>query len=78
MDTLTYTVDEAAALLGVGPRWLAEAARHKRVPSVKLGRYVRFTRAQLDEIVTSHSRDGDTPHPWGLTPAAARRTRRTS
>lgn len=73
----TLSVDDAAAALGVGRRWLADQARNGRVPHIKLGIHTRFTPAQLDEIIAANTRAADAvkPHPWGLTPAAARRRR---
>jgi len=73
----TLSVSDAAAALGVGNRWLADQARAGRVPHLKLGIHTRFTPAQLDEIIAAHTRAPDSvkPHPWDLTPAAARRRR---
>jgi excisionase family DNA binding protein len=38
---------EAAELLAVPKSWVGEAARARRLPHVKLGRYRRFDRADL-------------------------------
>lgn len=41
------TADQAGALLGVPATWLLAEARAGRIPHVRLGRYVRFVRADL-------------------------------
>jgi excisionase family DNA binding protein len=43
------TVDEAAELLNVPRSWIAEQARHDRIPNIRLGRYRRFDREELLE-----------------------------
>lgn len=52
----------AAAQLGVPSTWLLAEARANRVPHVRLGRYVRFSREQLaawaDEQVRGPRIDG--------------------
>jgi excisionase family DNA binding protein len=39
----------AAALLSVPASWVLGQARKDRIPHVKLGRYTRFRRADLDQ-----------------------------
>ncbi len=41
--------DEAAHLLSVKTSWVYEAVRTGRVPCVRVGRHIRFTRAMLEE-----------------------------
>ena len=48
-----YTVEQSADYLKVSPRWVAERARQHLVPHTRLGRFVRFTRAQLDAIAAA-------------------------
>lgn len=43
------TADEAAALLSVPASWVLSEARTNRIPSVRLGRYVRFKRDDLEQ-----------------------------
>ena len=48
------TVEEVAALLKVKPSWVYErirARRGEKLPHVKLGHYVRFERAAVEEFV---------------------------
>ena len=40
-------VDEAAALLGVSPKWIKRRTTTGEVPSVKLGRCRRYRRTDL-------------------------------
>jgi excisionase family DNA binding protein len=50
MCKLFYTVDEAAARLGLRPSWLYERTRRKAIPHRRLGKYVRFTEEDLQAI----------------------------
>jgi excisionase family DNA binding protein len=43
------TAREAAALLAVRPSWVYEAVREGRLPCLRIGRHVRFTRELLEE-----------------------------
>jgi excisionase family DNA binding protein len=40
--------EEAAEMLSVSPQWVLAQARAGRIPHVRLGRYVRFEREQLE------------------------------
>ena len=70
--------DQAAKWLGVPTRWLQTQVRAKRVRYTPLGRYVRFSQADLDLIVETH-KAGPEPAPVvepmdpRLRPARARR-----
>ena len=75
MAVQTYTVAEAAQMLGVGEWWLAQAARQGKVPHLHLGRKRLFTQQHLDEIMRNAER---TPAPapavpLGMSRASARR-----
>ncbi len=41
------TIADAAALLGVKKSWLDQRTRTKRIPHLKLGKYVRFDQDEL-------------------------------
>lgn len=43
------TADQAAELLRVPKTWVLAEARADRIPHVRLGRYVRFEPAQLEQ-----------------------------
>jgi len=46
--------EDAARLLAVKPNWVYEAVRARRLPCVRVGRHVRFTRAMLDRWLAEH------------------------
>ena len=48
---ILFTVEEAAQILEVAPTWLYERTRKKAIPFRKLGKYVRFTMADLEAII---------------------------
>jgi excisionase family DNA binding protein len=41
--------DEAAALLAVKTSWIYDAVRTGKLPCIRVGRHIRFTRAMLEE-----------------------------
>jgi excisionase family DNA binding protein len=45
--------DQAAELLAVKTSWIYDAARTGRLPCIRIGRHIRFTRAMLEEWLTS-------------------------
>jgi excisionase family DNA binding protein len=49
---------EAAKLLAVRPSWVYDAVRNGRLPAIRVGRHLRFTRAQLEEWVADHGVGG--------------------
>jgi excisionase family DNA binding protein len=49
--TLTLSVAEAAARLGVHPETVYTRIRDKEWPCTRMGRKIRFTPAQLDQIL---------------------------
>jgi excisionase family DNA binding protein len=51
-----YTTAEAAELLRMSAEWLKKQAWRGQVPCVRMGRSVRFTDAQLNEIIAAHER----------------------
>ena len=52
---MLFTVAEAAEILRVPSTWLYERTRKKAIPFRKLGKYVRFTKADLDTISSGNS-----------------------
>jgi len=48
---LTYTVPEAAALLGISRSTAYECVRRGEIPSLTLGRRVLITRTQLEQLL---------------------------
>ncbi len=49
LDGPLLTPADAAALLNVKTSWIYEAVRTGRLPCLRLGRHIRFTRAMLEE-----------------------------
>lgn len=56
-----YTPADLAELFGVTERWIHEWRRTNGWPSVRVGRTIRFTQAQVDEILERHSQAPETP-----------------
>jgi excisionase family DNA binding protein len=48
---------EAARLLAVKPSWVYEAVRDRRMPCLRVGRHIRFTRQMLDQWL-AENREG--------------------
>jgi excisionase family DNA binding protein len=48
---LTYTVPEAAALLGISRSTAYECVRRGEIPSLTLGRRVLISRSQLERLL---------------------------
>lgn len=73
----TYTVAEVAQALGVTTYWLADRARLRQVPHLRLGRRVRFTAGHVAAIREQFERGPAPEPPVRLSPrsAAARRRR---
>jgi excisionase family DNA binding protein len=53
LQKLLYDVAEAAQRLGVKPSWLYERTRRNALPCRRLGKYVRFSEADLLDIMES-------------------------
>ena len=55
---LLFTTEEAAELVAVPVTWLAEAARQNKVPSVRVGHYVRFKIDDLRNFIEQSAGNG--------------------
>ena len=51
VDRLTYTVDEAAAVLGISRNSAYEAARRGEIPTIRVGRRILVPRSLLEELL---------------------------
>lgn len=51
-ERLLYTPEQAAALLGVRASWLRRKAAARVVACTFVGKHLRFSRADLDAIIT--------------------------
>lgn len=49
LDEALLRPEQAADLLAVKPSWIYEAVRSGRLPCLRIGRHIRFTRAMLEE-----------------------------
>ena len=49
LDGPLLTANQAAALLSVKTSWIYEATRTGKLPCIRLGRHIRFTRGMLEE-----------------------------
>jgi excisionase family DNA binding protein len=49
LDGPLLTPDQAAELLSVKTSWVYDAVRTGRLPCLRVGRHIRFTRAMLEE-----------------------------
>jgi excisionase family DNA binding protein len=45
--------EQAAALLAVKPSWVYEAVRTGRLPCLRVGRHIRFTKTMLEDWLIS-------------------------
>jgi excisionase family DNA binding protein len=50
---LLYTAEQAAALLQVSPSWLRKKATARTIPCTFVGKHLRFSRNDLDMIITA-------------------------
>ena len=49
---LTYTVEEAAKLLGIGRNHAYEAAKRGQIPAIRIGKRILISRAALDSMLS--------------------------
>jgi excisionase family DNA binding protein len=47
--------EQAARLLSVQPSWIYEAVRARRLPCVRVGHHIRFTRRMLEEWLADNT-----------------------
>jgi excisionase family DNA binding protein len=45
--------EQAAELLAVKTSWVYDAARTERLPCIRVGRHIRFTRGMLEEWLSA-------------------------
>lgn len=58
LDEPLLNAEAAAALLNVRPSWVRDATRAGRLPCIRVGRHVRYTRPMLERFVAAQ-RSGD-------------------
>lgn len=54
LDEPLLNCEQAAALLNVRPSWVRDATRAGRLPCIRVGRHLRFTRPMLETWAASH------------------------
>ena len=59
------TVDEAAELLGTGPRFVRRLIAERRIRYVKIGRHVRLPQSALIDFVSAGTVEPEWPWPSG-------------
>lgn len=52
-DRLTYTVEEAAAVLGISRAFAYEAVHRGEIPHLRIGRRILIPRSALTQLVES-------------------------
>jgi excisionase family DNA binding protein len=54
LDDPLLKPEQAAALLAVRTSWIYEAVRDGRMPCLRVGRHIRFTRGLLEHWLSEH------------------------
>lgn len=54
LDEPLLDCEQAAALLNVRPSWVRDATRAGRLPCIRVGRHLRFTRPMLESWAANH------------------------
>ncbi len=65
---MLLTAEQVAGMLQVPKSWVYEAAREHRIPHVRLGRYVRFEREQLESWLEAMRADAKVYTPRSVMP----------
>jgi excisionase family DNA binding protein len=55
LQPLTYSVEQAAELLGVCPKHAYESIAAGEIPSIRIGRRILVPRAALEQMLTAPS-----------------------
>jgi excisionase family DNA binding protein len=54
LDEPLLDCEQAAAFLNVRPSWVRDATRAGRLPCIRVGRHLRFTRPMLEAWAANH------------------------
>jgi excisionase family DNA binding protein len=60
LDEPLLTCEDASKLLRVKVSWVYEAVRDGRLPCIRVGRHIRFTRSMLERWLAGHIDSLDT------------------
>ncbi len=55
LEPKTYTIEEAAALLGIGRGHAYQGAKKGDIPSIKIGKRILVPRAALDRMLAGEA-----------------------
>lgn len=58
LDEPLLDTEQAAALLNVRVSWVRDATRAGRLPCIRVGRHLRFTRPMLERWIESQAHEG--------------------
>ncbi len=58
VESVLLDAEQVAQILNVPKSWVLTQARADRLPHVKLGHYVRFSRAEIDRWIVEQARGG--------------------
>ena len=67
LDSTLLEPDQAAELLAVRTSWIYEAVRTSRLPCLRIGRHIRFTREMLEQACASGRRRRVADRPYRTT-----------
>lgn len=68
LDEPLLDAEQAAALLNVRPSWVRDATRAGRLPHIRVGRHLRYTRPMLEQWAAGHRIDDAASARLGRTP----------
>jgi excisionase family DNA binding protein len=64
MEPLLLSARDAAKALAISPRKLWELSNTREIPSIRIGRSVRYDVRDLREWIDSHKSECATPKSW--------------
>lgn len=76
--TDTLTPDQVAERLGVHRTWVMRRVQRKEVPHLRMGQYVKFTEAQLEQILAKYAVEPKVVSPLAPTERSTNSRRRTA
>jgi excisionase family DNA binding protein len=75
LDEPLLDAEQAAALLNVRPSWVRDAVRAERLPVIRIGRHLRFTRTMLEQWAARNRIDNAAAAPLARFERTTRRSR---
>jgi excisionase family DNA binding protein len=62
-NSLVYTVDEAAAVLGIGRNAAYNAIHNGHIPAIRIGRTIKVPKPALDALMATFHKQAETAQP---------------